>query len=108
MSPADTGSLAPDASRALFLAIEQGRFEMVPKLAQEYMCAVKQGQCSSAIIGTRQDHELAMKPLFDALRLLRILRAHQSARFQQLAATSPSLYTTARLQHHRGNLNIHA
>lgn len=108
MSPADSGSLARDASRELFLAIEQGRFEMVPKLAQEYTRSVSEALRSSAMLATPHDQELATKPLCDALRLLRIVRAHQSTRFQQLAASSTSLYTRAREQHHRRKLNVHA
>jgi hypothetical protein len=108
MLPVDTCSLAPDAVRALFLAIEEGRFEMVPTLAKEYACRVKHALYSSAILIAPQHQELAMKPLCDALRLLRVVRAHQSARFQQLAANSTSPYTAVREQHHRRNLSIHA
>jgi hypothetical protein len=108
VSRADFGSLASDISRALCRAIEEGRFEMVPTLAREYTRLTKEALRSCPALATVHDQELAVKPLRDALRLLGIVRAHQSARFQKLSGDSTCAYKTAPDRQQGQNLHVRA
>jgi hypothetical protein len=108
MLPAEPESKLSNASRALLLAIDEGQFEKVPTLANEYTRAMADALHRSAISPTPDHRELAIKPLHDALRVLRVIRAHQSARFQKLAADWTCPYAVPRNQHHSRNLDVRA
>ncbi len=101
MPPDDDRGMTPQAVlQALFTAIEAGRFERIPDIAAKYTRSVQkdlanaEGQTNATPL-----HEI-VKPLSEALQYLRLVRAHQSTRFQKLASDtlyrSPGLVSKGR------------
>jgi hypothetical protein len=86
MLPDDGPEVISEAGRqALFAAIAEGRFQCIADLAAEYkQQAARYLMSRDEESSVTSRHELA-KPLTDALDYLRVVRAHQSSRFQKLA-----------------------
>jgi hypothetical protein len=62
----------------LFQAIDEDQFERIPAIAAAYR---------KDLLATGIDElEVALRPLNEALLYLRVVRAHQSLRFQKLSA----------------------
>ncbi len=70
----------------LFAAIEVGRFDTVQCLAAEYGEHVLAQRAAGGPDTGAALLSVALRPLQDALHLLRIVRAHDAARYQQLAS----------------------
>lgn len=86
MSPGNRlGMMSQAARAALFAAIAEGRFDRISRLTAEYKQQVKDYLVSRNEQGSVEPLPDFVKPLSDALCYLRIVRAHQSARFQKLA-----------------------
>jgi hypothetical protein len=69
----------------LFAAIEEGRFEAIQPVAVDYR---KQVSAQLAAADPEERESLlteALRPLQDALHLLRVVRAHYSTQYQNLA-----------------------
>lgn len=107
MSPADLPTATiQNARRLLFAAIEQGRFDSIPQLAAEYKREVYVYLAKSENTTTTFSLQVLLKPLADAIQLLQIIRAHQSAQFRRLALDS--LYLAAAPLAQRGRLKLDA
>jgi len=87
VSPDNRSTMA--AERALFAAIEEGRFERIGGLAAEYKEAVESSLAGPTIEKAIAPLSEILRPLYAARDLLRIVRSHQSAQFQKLAVCSP-------------------
>ncbi len=68
---------AETTRQKLFAAIREDRFERISQIAAEYRDRAAEMQAEPL--------EDVLRPLNEALRYLRAVRAHQSARFQKLA-----------------------
>ncbi len=78
-----------DFRRELFTALEQGRFDQVISLAIAYRESLKHCLDGLSAVDSPVLDDL-LQPLKEALRFLRVLRAHQSQSFRNL--TGPANY----------------
>lgn len=107
MPPADSSDTTiPNARQLLFTAIEEGRFESIPQLAADYKQKVQVHLSKSQNATALLSLQALLTPLTDAIQLLQIVRAHQSAQFQKLAVRS--LYPASVPLTPRGSLRLDA
>ena len=78
--------MTPEALRKeLFSALEQERLDDVQRLAADYTATVKRSLAASKTRELPSNLAEVLRPLQEALRFLRISRAHKAERFKRLA-----------------------
>lgn len=77
-----------ELQNSLFAAIEQDRLDYVPGIATEYTEQVRRLLYEARNRSTINDLSQAVQPLRKAIQLVRVVKAHHSARLAKLAVNA--------------------